>query len=45
MNTLKMEIKKKVAKMNRADFENFISEIRRLYFNAHSVEKGRENED
>ena len=41
MNTLKMEIKKKVAKMNHADFDHFISEINRLYLNAHP---GREME-
>lgn len=38
-NTIKQELNKKIKKMSEEDFQNFIKELKRIYY------KGKEEED
>ena len=35
IQTLKIELQKKIAKMNYRDFNNLIDELKRMYYKAH----------
>jgi len=43
-NTIKQELNKKIKKMSKNDFNNFISELKRVYYKGHNS-KNEEDKD